>query len=343
MTSSSTDRFSGTPSGSDATPKASAVRDGLAIKAPVKAATTANITLSGEQTIDGVSCATGDRVLVKNQTTTSQNGVYEVSTGAWSRTIDFDGNNDIVEGTLIPVNLGTLYADTIWRVATSSPSIGSALSITRASVDTSGYLPVSGGTISGSLEVTGRISGNGAVKPGTVEMFGGPVANIPSGYLFCNGSAISRSTYADLFAAIGTMHGAGDGSTTFNLPDYRDKFAIGARQDDSGVAKTNVTGSLSSSGGSKDSVVVSHTHTATVTDPGHAHDVNYQSTNLGAGGGTRSYWTRDGAGDALTNRTATGAAASVTTGITVGVSTNGSSGTNANLPPYVGIVFMIKT
>ena len=51
----------------------------VAIKAPVKAATTANITLSGLQTIDGVSCAAGDRVLVKNQATPSENGIYVVS------------------------------------------------------------------------------------------------------------------------------------------------------------------------------------------------------------------------------------------------------------------------
>ena len=151
MTSTTTDRFSGTPSGSDATPNAAAVRDGLAIKAPVKVTTTANITLSGQQTIDGVAVVSGDRVLVKDQTTTSENGIYECSTGAWSRTIDFDATNDIVEGTIICVNQGTLYADTIWRVNTASPAIGSALSITRASADITGYL-----TANGSATVTNK-------------------------------------------------------------------------------------------------------------------------------------------------------------------------------------------
>lgn len=51
---------------------------------------------------------------------------------------------------------------------------------------------------------------------------------VPEGFLLCNGVAISRTTYAKLFAAIGTLYGAGDGSTTFNLPDMRDKFAEGA-------------------------------------------------------------------------------------------------------------------
>jgi len=66
------------------------VAAGLDIKASVKAATTGNITLSGEQTIDGISCVTGDRVLVKDQTDATQNGIYVVSTGAWSRAADFN-------------------------------------------------------------------------------------------------------------------------------------------------------------------------------------------------------------------------------------------------------------
>lgn len=79
---------------------------GTAFKAPVKAATTANVTLSGEQSIDGVSCVTDDRILVKNQTTASQNGIYVVDTGSWTRDLDFDGRNDVVQGTQVYVNTG---------------------------------------------------------------------------------------------------------------------------------------------------------------------------------------------------------------------------------------------
>ena len=64
------------------------------------------------------------------------------------------------------------------------------------------------------------------VKTGTVHLYAG--SSIPTGYLLCNGAAVSRNTYADLFAAIGTIYGTGDGSTTFNLPDFRDRYAIGA-------------------------------------------------------------------------------------------------------------------
>jgi len=90
---------------------------------------------------------------------------------------------------------------------------------------------------------------------GEIKIWGGAIADIPSGYLLCDGAAISRETYADLFSAIGTIHGEGDGSTTFNLPDLRDKFVIGAKQDEGGKPKTNVTGSLTQSGGD-----VNHNH-----------------------------------------------------------------------------------
>lgn len=101
------------------------VNSGMAIKVPCKAATTANITLSGEQTIDGVSCVTSDRVLVKNQTTTTENGVYVVDTGSWTRDRDFDGAYDVTQGTLIPVVSGASAIGSIWQLVTSSPVIGS--------------------------------------------------------------------------------------------------------------------------------------------------------------------------------------------------------------------------
>jgi hypothetical protein len=80
-------------------------------------------------------------------------------------------------------------------------------------------------------------------------MWSGTVATIPAGWLLCNGSS--------------------------GTPDLRDRFIIGARQDDAGTAKTNVTGALTQSGGTKDAITVSHTHTATstVTDPGHDHAI----------------------------------------------------------------------
>lgn len=91
---------------------------GLDVKASVKAATTANITLSGTQTVDGVSLSAGDRVLVKNQTTASQNGLYVVAAGAWSRSNDMDAWAE-VPGAFTFVEEGTTLADTGW-VCTSN-------------------------------------------------------------------------------------------------------------------------------------------------------------------------------------------------------------------------------
>ena len=102
--------------------------DGLssstAIKGPCKVATTANITLSGEQTIDGVSVVTGDRVLVKNQTSAADNGIYVVDTGPWRRAKDFSSNRDVRKGTAITVAGGSANIG-FWQVTTADPiSIG---------------------------------------------------------------------------------------------------------------------------------------------------------------------------------------------------------------------------
>ena len=75
---------------------------GLGIKAPVVAVTNAAITLSGEQTVNSVAVTEGDRVLVKDQADACENGIYEVETGAWTRAGDWDGNRDVVNGTLVP-------------------------------------------------------------------------------------------------------------------------------------------------------------------------------------------------------------------------------------------------
>lgn len=152
----------------------------------------------------------------------------------------------------------------------------------------------------------------GAFTAGMIMMWSGTIATVPTGWYFCNGSN--------------------------GTPDLRDKFIIGASADSGGVAKTNVTATYTQTGGSKDAVVVSHTHTATstVTDPGHLHGWtignNESATSpLGLGGANAN---------GLTNNTNT-----ASTGITVAtsVSTTGSSGTDANLPPYYALAFIMKS
>lgn len=104
----------------------------LAIKEPCVVATTANITLSGTQTIDGVAVVADDRVLVKNQTTGADNGIYIVAASTWTRATDFNGANDVKKGTLIYVHSGSTNIG-LWRITTSDPiTIGTtSLSFTK--------------------------------------------------------------------------------------------------------------------------------------------------------------------------------------------------------------------
>lgn len=109
--------------------------DGLssstAVKGPCRVATTANITLSGEQTINGIAVVTDDRVLVKDQTIASQNGIYVADTGPWRRAKDFEGNRDVREGTRVWVTDGT-GAPTEYAVTTANPIVIGTTSITFA-------------------------------------------------------------------------------------------------------------------------------------------------------------------------------------------------------------------
>ena len=203
--------------------------------------------------------------------------------------------------------------------------------------------PLVGGEIvaSANIEVTYNTSfngGNGAwvientiALPPVGSTMRWKTSTAPAGWLVCGGQAVSRTVYSALFSLLGTTYGAGDGSSTFNLPNSTDRMNIGAG---------NLYG-LGQTGGSTDAIVVSHTHTATsvVTDPSHSHGTsaggNYVFLNGGnivagtAGGGNLGYEPNTG---------------TATTGITV-ATTNaiaGTSGSGANLPPYFADYEIIK-
>jgi hypothetical protein len=99
---------------------------GLGWKAPVRAASVANLTLSAEQTVDGIALVEGDRVLVKDQTTAAQNGIYIVRSGAWDRAPDGDGNSDLVAHTRVPVVYGTVHITLSITLSSKGSSTGSA-------------------------------------------------------------------------------------------------------------------------------------------------------------------------------------------------------------------------
>jgi microcystin-dependent protein len=121
-----------------------------------------------------------------------------------------------------------------------------------------------------------------AVPAGAVMPFAGTAA--PTGYLFCDGSAVLRSTYAILFTAIGTTWGVGDGTTTFNLPDYRGRMltGVGTHGDVNAIAKN-------------DGKAIQYrrpAHSHDITDPGHrhaAHNPKYNASYCGPGAKEASY------------------------------------------------------
>lgn len=179
------------------------------------------------------------------------------------------------------------------------------------------------GTGSVTVTNTGVLSFNGAagnitfqgVPTGTLSMW--PTVSAPTGYLLCDGSSVSTTTYAALFAVVGYTFG-GSGAS-FTLPNYVNRMPIGVGS----------IAALAATGGSADAIVVSHTHN--VIDPSHSHTYAARPSQGGLG--------PVGGGSNL-SQDATGTTATATTGITIG--TTGSSATNANLPPYLGINFIIK-
>jgi microcystin-dependent protein len=138
------------------------------------------------------------------------------------------------------------------------------------------------------------------IPTGVIVMWSGSIASIPTGWLICDGS---NST-----------------------PDLRNRFIVGAGS----------TYSVAGTGGTADAIVVSHTHTATVTDPGHAHNYT-QKLGSSASGGFRQFEPNAGQSEQNTQTTS-----SATTGVSVSVSSTGSSATNANLPPYYALAYIMK-
>ncbi len=122
-----------------------ASRSGLDVKASVRAATTANITLSGTQTVDGVALIAGDRVLVKDQSTASANGIYVVAASTWSRSTDADTDAEVHAGMFTFVEEGTVNADSGWVLSTNNPIVVGSTSLTFAQFSGAGQITAGAG------------------------------------------------------------------------------------------------------------------------------------------------------------------------------------------------------
>lgn len=201
-----------------------------------------------------------------------------------------------------------------------------------------GIAPLVGGElVSGNI---GLFLWNGTVfifqNPTLVTVLPGTIINwstntAPSGYLECNGASVLRSSYAALFAVIGTVFGSVDG-THFTLPDMRGYFARGWDHG-SGVDPARAFGSTQAD------ALASHTHTAVVTDPGHAHTLVFGISNKGGSGNGDCFSDNAGGSTVVGTFDASVDLASNTTGVTVA---NGNTGGSETRPKNVALMFCIK-
>ena len=172
------------------------------------------------------------------------------------------------------------------------------------------------------------------IPVGTVIDFAG--STNPSGYLTCDGTAISRSTYSDLFAAIGTTWGSGDGSTTFNLPDLRGRTAIGSG---TGTASDATAHSLGSSGGAE-------THTLTSAQsgvPGHVHSITTETYNVTTSATAGIGRTSAASGSGVTNLVQSSGGSLVRGSNSTGQNTTAdASSAHNNMQPYATVKKIIK-
>jgi len=237
----------------------------------------------------------------------------------------------------VTLNLGEFFLryNTVYANVVNSYFV-SAANVITSNVETqnltTGSIVASGGAFTGAVTAPTAPNGtnttqiattefvfNNALPAGALMMWA--TGSAPTGWLLCQGQAVSRSTFSTLFAAIGTTFGSGDGSSTFNVPDYRDRMPVGAGS----------LYSIGSTGGSKDAIVVAHSH------------------SLSGGGVSGTFVTGVSTSSSSFNTIGSSAITSVSTSTGSPTYTNptvqsaGSSGTNANMPPYLGIQFIIKT
>ena len=242
--------------------------------------------------------------------------IFQQRDGTEVARIEDNGTFNVVTGKLaINATAITSTADEL-NLLDGGTSVGSSITI----ADTDGVVVNDGGTMKSvpASDFKEYIMPTGAVLP-----YAGSSA--PTGFLLCYGQAISRSTYADLFSAISTTYGTGDGSSTFNVPDLRGRVAAG--QDDMGGSSANrltdQTGGLN--GDTLGDTGGSETHTLTTAQmPAHTHTVAAQQQVSG------DSTNRGGSGQL-------GASATITS------SSTGGDGAHNNVQPTIILNYIIRT
>lgn len=157
-------------------------------------------------------------------------------------------------------------------------------------------------------------------------------SSVPSGFLECNGAAVSRTTYSALFAIVGTTYGAGDGSTTFNVPDLQDNVPVG-KSNNKALASTGGANTVAATGNVGGSTANASLSTAQLAS--HSHNVP-GATQFNAG-------TLPNANSNIQNRNNTTGNQGSGSGHSHNMSANFSGDANSVLQPYLTVIYIIKT
>lgn len=207
--------------------------------------------------------------------------------------------------------------------------LASAILQIEAALGSGSSLPGSLSSLAARLAV--QVGSDGIIiPPGSASLYFG--ASAPTGWLFCDGSAVSRTTYAALFTAIGTTYGVGNGSTTFNLPDLRGRIPMGAGTgNQSGASGTGViTGGTALTARNLGAWGGEETHLLTGAEsglPSHAHAISLCAVTGGAGSGN----------NVAGNDPATGA-----TGTTATQGPTDAASAHNTVPPFLVVNVIIK-
>ena len=218
----------------------------------------------------------------------------------YTKTTNFLAKDSLPDTDTAKIIRGSEFDTEFNNLVTAVASKANTISPTLTGVPTTPTAAAGTSTLQIASTAFVQTAATAAFPSGGIIMWSGSIASIPLGWLLCNGT----------------------GST----PDLRNRFILGAGD----------TYAVDATGGSADAVAVNHTHTASVTDPGHQHGYSYSNRLLYDAGGGNPNTLPGGAVNQTT--------ASATTGISVTVNPlTGEDGTNKNLPPYYALAYIMKS
>lgn len=245
-------------------------------KQSVRVATTANIALTGLQSIDGVALVVGDRVLVKNQNAAKDNGIWVAAAAGWSRAADADSNTEVTSALLVSVEQGTTLADTRWQLITDGAIVLGTTALTFQNI-TQGFAPINSPAL---INPTGNTPAlfDSSLKLATTEFVQRALGNHAGAALASANSALTASIFGKVLLL---NSGA---SFTVTLPPS----AVGSTQTGSTILVQNVgsaAATLVPAAGDSLSVIATQPMSSLVIQPGTSVELVLQGTNYFISGG----------------------------------------------------------